>query len=187
MSDGTMATISPVQESDEMTHIRSIFDRAANAIVEASELNKQVQELRSTVDALKQDVDRIRAQNSWLDEQLTNVRRARDEANGKLQNAEGEVASLKEQLEASKRANEDLNAQLTAARQVLDQTKHERDDYGMKHMAAQEELEKANAALAKFEEVLSGLRPKPVQEQTATPPYSPSVQTEPVTYQPHNW
>src|ERR1700723_1814246 len=79
------------QEDSEMTTVKAVFEKASNAIVDASRLKVEVGDLRAAVDGLRQEVEKVRSQNQWLDEQLTNVRGQRDKATGELSAAREEL------------------------------------------------------------------------------------------------
>ena len=64
--------------------IRQMFSRAANTIVEASSLRKEVQALTEQVGQLAKVVEELRGQNEGLKTELENVRKERDEARQKL-------------------------------------------------------------------------------------------------------
>lgn len=75
------------QEQSDMNAISDAFSRARDAIIQASALGKQVQELVSAVAALRSEVETLRGElasarerNAMLDEHLVNARRQRDEA-----------------------------------------------------------------------------------------------------------
>lgn len=170
--DGTTAIpVSPVPTESEMNSFRSMLDRALNAIVQASALAKQVEELSKSIEDMKHEVEAVRNNNRWLDEQLHTVRQQRDEAIAQAAQVKDELVQVKNDLANRNYENDKLNAQVRQLTNELDQARRERDDYGMKHMECSEALDKANAKLAKFRELLGqGEEPKampqgqPVQE-----------------------
>ena len=80
----TEANVSPGVPEADVSMISAMFTRIADGLVQASALAKEVSELRSVVASLKSDIEYVRDQNKWLDEQLANVRRSRDETQREL-------------------------------------------------------------------------------------------------------
>lgn len=72
------------QEDNEMARVTEVFDKARNAIIDASRLAKEVAALRETVETVKTDLQGLRERNAFLDDMLASVRRQRDEAETEL-------------------------------------------------------------------------------------------------------
>ena len=141
-------------EPEDMGAVRSIFDRAANAIVEASRLSKEVAALRSEFDTLKWDMEYLRARNRELDEMLAQTRAQRDEALSQVHAFRNELVEAKshnDSLTAAQASNEHSIASLEAE---LGQTRKDRDAYGMEAMQAKDELAKAKATIDKLRSVI---------------------------------
>lgn len=175
MSDGNTTPLGPVQES-EMSHIRQIFDRAANAIVAASELAKVVDDLKVQVEALRGEVEKVRRENGWLDGQLANVREARDKALAEATQVRSELVEANHRAETAEAKNESQSRQIQALQDQLAKAQGERDDYGMRHMEASDALDKANGKLAKLREAMGiedSPKPTPVPEATNVVDYKP--------------
>lgn len=170
MSNGTTATISPVVQEDEMSKVRELFDRAANAIVQASELAKVVGDLRSEVDGLKRDVERMRNQNEMLDQALTTARQARDNALGKLAETESTLSRTISDRDSAQREADNWQRQANDNAEKLHGVTVERDDAQFHVMELQDALDKANAKLAKFKALMAEDEPKPEPALTASPP-----------------
>ena len=79
MSDGTTATTLAPSE-DEMSKIADTFGRMRDAVISASQLASEVANLRVTVDGLRREMEDYRQSNRWLDQQVTELRQARDQA-----------------------------------------------------------------------------------------------------------
>ena len=174
MSDGTMSPLAPVQE-DEMSHIRQIFDRAANAIVQASELSKQVADLQSQFQALKNDMEYLRKRNAELDVALADVRgqrdqamRERDEAKNNHAAEQNKAGDLQAKLDYANRLNEALQSELTSTKADRDQA------YDAWHKAetAKDEAEGKLRDIEDFAQRafgLSRLQPIPAPQPVAEP------------------
>ena len=177
---------------NEMSHIRSVFDRAANAIVQASELSVQVQNLAAQVNGLEADIEYVRNRNRELDTILSDVRTQRDnaqaEVNAKAQaldEANSKVQSLTISLDSRDRQIADLEAKLAQA------TK-ERDDYAYQSMDLTDKLSASQAKLEKIEDFAKTLFPIGKSEAAsvlATPTYPTNVHpiqatSEPVSVEP---
>jgi len=182
---------------NEMSHIRSVFDRAANAIVQASELSVQVQALSEEVKGLHSDIEYVRNRNRELDTILSDVRDQRDKAQTEvlakveaLNQAESRVASLTISLDSRDRQIADLEAKLAQA------TK-ERDDYAYQSMDLTDKLSVSQAKLEKIEDFAKSLFPigkseaasvlaTPVAPAWDNPPSTPPIQaiSDPISVEP---
>lgn len=178
MDNGNTATqVSPVPSETEMNSFKQMLDRALNAIVQASELAKVVEGLKADLDGLKHEIQTVRDNNRWLDEQLTRVRTERDEANTQLSQTKNDLAIAVNEHAKVESENTSLKNELTDIRSQLDQAKRERDDYGMKQMQAEEEAKQAKEKLEGIQKLLG--MAKPEEPKAAEPvgqpaePYSP--------------
>lgn len=134
-----MTDIVNTEDQDAMGKIREIFDRGFNSILEASKLGKEVAELRTMVEELKAEVQRVRDQNRWLDEALQDVRAKRDQLARENEELRQQVATQQTTLEQAIKANQEHMAKIEAISQerddayanwqstteTLDKTKHE--------------------------------------------------------------
>lgn len=78
-----LITKEQASESD-MRAISQMFARAANAVVDASELGKTVKTLQGEVEKLVGDTQRLREHISWLEQENVTLRGQRDEAQNAL-------------------------------------------------------------------------------------------------------
>jgi chromosome segregation ATPase len=165
-----------------MGHIRQIFDRAANAIVQASELAVKVSELSHRVDELNSEMEKVRRNNLWLDEQLTTVRDQRDTAKREASEAKAELAKVNSELDIAHSRVNALEGDIQHHKDRLAQAISERDDYGLKQMETSDALAAATAKLSKLREALGVEEEKhePVAQPVHTPP---QAQSEPIHYQ----
>lgn len=175
------------QENPAVSKLREAFDTARNAIIEGSELAKIVTELRATVSslseevsALHRDLDYVRNRNKELDEQVTQVRSARD----------GAIAEAREWKEKAVKAENDLGSMtyardrglddINAARETIQAISKERDDAQMEAMRLDDELNIAKAKLAKVEALF---KTEPVEMPKAVEqPRTETGQFQPKTY-----
>ncbi len=162
MNDGNTAPLSPVTE-DEMSHVRQVFEKAANAIVQASDLAVKVAELSKVVDALKAEVENVRKQSQWLDEQLTRVRTERDEANAKLHSQSFELTEAHAKANDMVRIHENDTRTIETMRSEINTLRMDRDNASYAHLEASEALTKANAKLDKLKEALGIVDPVPTK------------------------
>ena len=58
--------------------IRGMFQKAADAFVDASQLRKQVNELRTAMEGVLLDIETVKGRSKWLEEQLNSVTGERD-------------------------------------------------------------------------------------------------------------
>lgn len=153
MTDGTTGIqVAPITE-DEMSLVQNILKRAVDAAVGLSQLQADVQSLRDTVHGLQVDTERLRTQNSNLDEALTRARAERDAAKADLSyalanhnDADIRATSLQQLVNDLGLENSVLKADLNQALEVADI--HYLDKLGL-----QDELKEA---LAKLEAIREG-------------------------------
>lgn len=178
MSDGNTAVqVSPIVQESEMSHVREIFDRAANAIIQSSELAVKVNELVKIVDDLRHEVETIRNQNRWLDEQLVSVRQSRDAALEELSKVKNDLALSHSEHAKVDGENYNLRSQVEALTSALADARKHRDDNAAMWEAAENELSKHKAKLATITDFAKGLieeaQPKPEAQPVALPDPSP--------------
>lgn len=191
-SDGTTAVqVSPIPTESEMASIRQFFANVANALVNASELAKEVEDLRSKFNVLDHDYRVVMARNEELVQSLHEVRAQRDEA-------QRSTTELKEALHAAQneatanangwaRAKEDV----AALEAELGKVKTDLDMEIESMLAAERRANEAEAALAKIKSALGivdppkpevAAKPEPTAETVVVPhpePTEPVVNPEP--------
>jgi chromosome segregation ATPase len=181
MTDGNMAAnVSPVSTEDaDMSKVREVFDRAINALVNASTLARQVDELATKLSTLQNQVEHYVRQNSWLEESLTRVRAERDESIRKLNQITTEVdyeRAKVETLGVAKSVADNTIAQLT---DELERTRKERDEHHFNSLELQDKLQAFSVKMDEIKAFAKGL----ISEVAPTPsaPIEPSADpmTEP--------
>jgi chromosome segregation ATPase len=200
MTDTTGIQVAqPVQENEEMSKIRAVFDGALNSIMEATRLNAEVKELAAAVQNLRVEIEDVRRRNMWLDEQLTGLRQSRDQALSDLGKTKDELDIASKALQLANSNNDHATYTINQLRDELTRVRKERDDAVMEGLEANEKLDKANEMLSDIKErtkMLFGLveqakdtdkqppiqatvepfypKPEPVQEAgSANDPYVP--------------
>lgn len=178
--------VSPVTEAD-MSSAQSIFQRMADAVVEASKLKPVVDELRASLETLKHEVEQVRSNNRWLDEQLSNVRSQRDQAKEEAEKAKAELHSVQMEVQSLRDSNATQAETINTLRASLEQARRERDDYGLKHMQAEEALKEARQKLDDLKTFAKQFfdepaKPEPTPEPTPNPTLGPTLETA----QPYN-
>lgn len=176
--DGNIQT-TDVPTEEDMNKVRQIFDRGINAIVDASRLASQVQELSNQLDGLRADLDKVRQQNAWLDEQLLRVRQERDKANA-------DATQARMDFEDASRANGSLKASLEQAASALDSLyqqiadlTRERDDAQLRVMELEDQVSKLKGKIEKFLALADEIDP-PEEPNLANPPAILSDYRDPI-------
>lgn len=179
MSDGnTAVSISPVPSEDEMIGIKRIFDRAANAIVQASELSKTVAELQTKFDAMARDLDLVKDRNASLETALADVRAQRDTAMAERDQAQTLVRELQRDLASAVSETTHYQGQLNHSLDNLDAMTRDRDSAQAAWHAAEDEAASAKAKLSAIQKAL-GLPEAPTPEPMTD--RKPDAQPVPIT------
>lgn len=144
-----------VPTEDEMTHVQDILKRAINSLVGMSQLQADVDMLRSTVQSLQADTERLRSQNAGLDEALFQSRNARNAANAELEATKLALRQAEQDKDHYKHDCELHVSTIQNLSQSLEQTKHERDDHGFRVMELEEQVK---ALQAKLDAIHDGYR-----------------------------
>lgn len=108
-----------VSQEDEAMQLSKLFQRAAEAIVAASTLPKEVEGLRQQVTALQNELDAAKLHSAELDKTLAEIReqrntfaQERDEARIELDHTRVLLSEAKEQKEAAHRQIEAAHRQI---------------------------------------------------------------------------
>ena len=166
-TDGTTAIqVSPIPTETEMNGFRSMLDRALNAIVQASELAKVVDNLKVEVAQFSQDIESQRRRNQELDEMLSHVRAQRDKAEAELSHAQSENIKLSSDLSFSYSEKDRLISDMINIKAELEATKNTLAGEQDARTEAELSLEEAKAKLAEIENkmkaVFGFVKPEPV-------------------------
>lgn len=172
MTDQTAIQVSPVPSEEDMNLFRSMFERAANALTQASELAGKVAALSAEIDALKADIEASRKHNAWLDEHLAQVRQERDKAiigradleqalitarreSDHWQSKFEEVCGIRDNIRAER---DEFSDALEQVRKELDAARRDRDDAQLQVMELTEERDRLKAEHEYDTSVVDGLR-----------------------------
>lgn len=159
----------------DMGKLRDSIESILNAIVQSTELAKQVEAMTQDVGQLRSDIDTTQARNVELDRMLHDTREQRDRAERELGEAKTAYMIAEHSLKERDEQNAGLNNQVSMLEKQLASVNKERDDYGFNAMAIQEALDKANAKLASIHQTM-GIDFKPFE----VPKPEPSPEPEPV-------
>lgn len=181
MTDG--AHVVPVPTESEMAHIRGIFSRAADAIVAASELGQRVAELASQVQALRMEVERVRESNRWLEQQLFDTARARDEARREATEASEALVIARETIHKHETEIEGAKATISAHTDTITRLHRESDEHLERALSAENELafvkSKLDEAMGWIEEIHDRFKPKPPVSEVTPEPFHPEPSQPP--------
>lgn len=180
MTDGNTATvapaiISPITE-DEMFKVHDILTRAANAIVGMSALTEQVQRLSSQVQAMSQDMDKLRRTNDMLEESLSHGRQVRTELETKLSQSQSALSVAESERDRAKSDAEHANAALDRTVHELSEAQRSRDDAYIQIMELEDELKAHKTKLDAIRDGYASIFGVPAIEP---PKHQPRVQAQP--------
>lgn len=176
-----------VQEEPEMTKVKEIFDRALNALVDASSLAKTVEQLKTDLEGLKVQVTHYRNTISNQDDQITRLRQDRDAARTAQYQAEDNSRHINNELVVIKRENDSLTQSNVRLNERISEVSKERDEAQFKLLELQEahtELtKKLESVQASLESVFSVFKQQqkaePVHEVAPQGPVTPLTLHEP--------
>jgi chromosome segregation ATPase len=168
--------------------MREVFDASIDAVLKGTELQKTVTELSASVLALKgeigslqRDLEYIRNRNRELDEQVSQVRVARDEAIRDASEQRTRADAAERLLDDKEQANGALRMQLSGMYDRIDALKKERDDAQMAQMEMEDKLKAAEATLAKVQACMAeafGASVRVMEDKAFTVP-RPHYETQP--------
>mgnify|MGYP001586940739 CR=1 FL=1 len=167
-------------EDSEMGKVRAIFEHALNAIVQASQLSKDMVALRAEFDSLRSEIDSVRAHNVQLDNELVATREQRDQYARDKYAAIDTVNQLTADLtleRESHKATLESHQTLSEQHQTL---KREHDSVQMQALELEEENKALRAQLEKVKAVF-GIQPRDVSTGQWQ---SPTIVDEPKAEEP---
>ena len=180
---------------DEMTQAANIFAKMRDAVIDASHLAGEVAELRKAVGDLRREVEVLRRDNHWLDEQLTTMRKSRDDAMAEAGDAKAKLHEVQRDRDQWSSNHARISDQLISMENELLQARKDRDDEAYRNLELSEELEKVKAKLAKVMAVFSESETSPKAAEIARPAQAePSHDPVPMSqasgdspWPPRNW
>ncbi len=165
-----------IRKEADMGYVKDFVSLIAQALVDATELPAQMEKIKFDMASLADDLTRTKNKNVELDTLLNDTRRQRDEAEQALSQVKAETANTKYSLDEANRSLANSQAGCERLASELAQAKKDRDDYGLKHMAAEDRASEAEGKLKKLREALGmteeakPIAPQPVAEPTPVPP-----------------
>ncbi len=169
-----------ITEDAEMGKVRAIFEYALNAIVQASQLSKDMSALRAEFDSLRSEVESVRADNARLDNELVATREQRDQYARDKAAAIDELNHTKHDLETARLTTQALQMDHEALSSRHDSLKREHDSVQMQALELEEENKGLKAQLEKVKAVF-GIQPRDVSTGQWQ---SPSIVDEPKAEEP---
>lgn len=181
----------------DMGYVQGFVNLIAQALVAATELPKQIEAMQTDLTTLHNDLDRTKQRNIELDTLTGDLRRQRDEAEQALSQAKTDLSITTNKFNDIEDHNSSLQGLVNSLRDDLTKAKSERDDYGLKHMAAEDRANEAEAKLKKLREALGMVetpalsKPEPTATSSGSP-VSNSPMPEPINpspkrlYEPHD-
>jgi chromosome segregation ATPase len=142
-----------IQEEQEVSLIRSYFERAVTTMVEFSKLSKDVAELREVVRVMKVDLETLQRTNHYLTEEVNELRekrRALQEDNAALRNNLALVVDEKSVVERQRdNYSHDIDAMtntISDLRHSLAEVTKDRNDVNTECLQLQEKLKQMEEA-----------------------------------------
>jgi len=183
MSDGNMGNqVTPSTMEDAMG-LSAIFQRAAKAIVDASEYPKVISDLQAQVDKLRQELETKSLHANQLDQLLGEARIDRDIWHQEASQALDRIHELEGVVEKDKIELDQLRNELEATKEELVATRKERDDYGMRLLAAEDQVtiwkSRAEESRKRLQDTLNLLAPDPEPEPVPEPVDYPALNPAP--------
>lgn len=174
MTNQEIQTAQQASESD-MRAIQNMFERAANAIVNASQLGKEVDALRVQVNTLVTDTNRLRETISWLEQENATLRTQRDEAQNTLSNL---TRDFDMQVLEIKRANDSFVAAIAERDNARGEAKLWQEEAGSLEKDRNDLKAKVTHLTNMLDKIWSGIKDhfevKPIQVEV------PSHNSEPI-------
>lgn len=171
MTDGNMATISPVSEG-EMDQIQSLFKKAADTLVAYASISGQVEKLQAQVNDLANQVTRYRNHIDTQDDAMYRLRQEREELTKAKNDAIHEAEVARQQYEVDKQENERLTVKVQNLQDQVAKLMKDRDDAEFKALELEDKLKTANNDLGKVREFARSILPEVpiVKDMPVSPP-----------------
>lgn len=164
MTDQVNHTTSMTEE--DMAKVRSLFARGADAIVSASQLSKDVEELRHSMSELKQSYDELASHNRFLLRRVNEVETELEEVKKDRDNLRLEASHYNQRLAERDDTIRTLENSVADNATTIARLTKESDDHMFRAMDAEDKLDqvkaKFTAAQSWFEDVNSFLHPAPI-------------------------
>jgi chromosome segregation ATPase len=165
------------QEDSDMFHNWGrLFSKASNAIVEASDLAKALDQARGEMEQLRSEVQRVLSLNETLGQELHQVREERDEARVSLAHANDTIARVQRELDLEIQTTGNLRNDVDGLRRTIsdelqshetqitelkfrhreevDAIRRQRDDLGFENEALHHEVTQLQGHLNRIRDAL---------------------------------
>ena len=181
--DGTTAiTLAPSEE--EMNQSVDIFSRMRDAVIGASKLASEVDELRNAVGSLRNELESLRSTNRWMDGQITELRQQRDEAMAQRSEFSNDCAKARNERDELQRHCDNQRETLARLNEQVTELRKERDDALFKV----EELNEVGQTLQdKLDTIVGLVCPKEVVVGDSRPTSFVEQPRDPETQQFKSW
>lgn len=172
-----------VPTEDEMMAIRGLFARAADAIVNASNLNKRVTEMGDQITRLTAEVESINRYNRSLLEQITELRQKNTELQDTIASMQTEVSRSRQLMAQRDDEIKALQDHSNAQADTIVRLQRESDDWQHKHNVLAEVQgtlrSKVGVVADSIKDMHEALNPVQVVEPTPVEPSHNSDWAEP--------
>lgn len=130
---------------EDMSKVRSLFARGADAIVSASQLATEVQELKNTMSELKQSYEEVVANNRFLVRQINALETELTEAKKERDEAKLEVSHFNQKLAGRDHEIQELQTSHNEQVETIARLRKESDDHMMRALKAEESFDNVKA------------------------------------------
>jgi chromosome segregation ATPase len=161
----------PSPENPAVSKLREAFDTARNAILEGTELAKLVGELRASVNvlntevgALQRDLEYLRNRNKELDEQVSEVRRQRDQAIQESNDYAAKYYNAAKELNHATEHGENQRIEIARMNEALASMHKSRDDAELRAMELEDRLKAAEGKLAEVQKMAEAVFGKVIEQ-----------------------
>ena len=134
--------VTPITEGEIMS-LRNLFNKFADTITDASRMRGEIDEVRKTLESLRQDNEYLRAHNREMDEALAEARRQRDNAYAELEQYKRNEGNERAAFEASQRTVNELRDECDRLRSNVVDTKRQSDDMAYANMELTDKVKAA--------------------------------------------
>lgn len=160
----------------DMNAVKDIFSRMADSIVQASQLNNEVGDLRATVERLTRDFDNMIRRNQALDEALMQAQSDRNKVREELEQTKNSLTNAlneRDRLDSLRLSDSDTIERL---RNDLTQAKRDRDDASYRNLELTDKLAENDKRWDALRSIFQGNVTTPVPQE---PPIGSGYQSAP--------
>lgn len=177
--------VSPVKEED-MSFVRKVFEDMANNVVAASQLSVQVQEMARDIGELRSQIERLKNDVTYYTDQAAAFRRKSEELQHELAEVKVERDKVLADFTRTKTELERASTESEETRNHLQNVRKERDDALFRNMELEDQNKALHDKLDKVRSLTSQLfeedkhpEPAPARQEVGADHSNPSPATEP--------